>query len=52
MNKIPDVCKKTDYGAKISDTEGKYFTTSNYNKFTSNILDAKIKEKGLVGKYF
>ena len=25
--------------------EKKYFTTSNYNKFTSNTLDAKITHK-------
>ena len=30
--------------------EKKYFTTSNYNKFTKEILDAQIKEKGLLGK--
>ena len=32
--------KKKEYNAKISD---KYFTTSGYNKFTSQILNAKIK---------
>ena len=40
-NKIPDVSglvQKTDYNAKISEAEGKYFTTAGYNKFTSNIL--------------
>ena len=45
-NKIPDVndlVNKKDDDAKISDIEGNYFTTSDYNKFTSNILDAKIK---------
>ena len=26
---------KTDYDAKIPDFESKYFTTSDYNKFTS-----------------
>ena len=26
----------------------KYFTTSDYNKFTNNISDAKIKEKSLL----
>ena len=52
-NKIPDVndlVNKTDDDAKISDIEGKYFTTSDCNKFTSNILDAKIKQKELVSK--
>ena len=43
-NKIPDVSnliKKTDYDAKISDIESKNFTTSDRNKFTNNVLDAK-----------
>ena len=47
-NKIPnfsDLVKKADYDAKISDIEDKYFTTSDYNKFTSNTLDAKITQK-------
>ena len=47
-NKIHDVrnlVQKTDYGAKISDTESKHFTMVNYNKFTSQTLDAKIKQK-------
>ena len=50
-NKMPDVSglvKKTDY--KMSDTEIKYFNTADYNKFTSDILDAKIKQKELVNK--
>ena len=37
--------KKTDYNAKISDNEKNYFTTSDYNKFTKEILAEKIKEK-------
>ena len=46
-NKIPEVSnlvKKTNYGAKISDIETKYFTKLHCNKFTRNILDAKIKK--------
>ena len=39
-----------DYNTKISDTEAKYFTTSDYNKFTRKILETKIKEKRLVDK--
>ena len=35
--------KKTDYNAKMSDIEGKYIVTSDYDKFTSDIFDAKIK---------
>ena len=47
-NKIPnvsDLAKKLDYDAKRSEMESNYFTTSNYNKFTSNTLDAKITKK-------
>ena len=47
-NKIPDVSglvKKTVHNAKISDIEGKYFTTFDYSKFTSDILDATVKQK-------
>ena len=46
--KIPnfsDPIKKADYDVKISEIESKYFTTSDYNKFTSNTLDAKITKK-------
>ena len=52
-NEIPDVSglvKKADYNTKISDNEGKCFTAADYNKFTSYILDAKIKQKELVNK--
>ena len=47
-NKIPDVSKKVkkaDYNAKITDIERKYFITFDYNKYTNDILDAKIKQK-------
>ena len=30
--------------------EAKYFTISDFNKFAGDILDKKIKEKGLVDK--
>ena len=33
------------------DMEGKYLTTSDYNKFTNEILDAKKKNKKLINKY-
>ena len=49
-NKIPDVSglvRKTDYDAKIKDIEGTYFSTVNYNRFASEIFDAKIKQKEL-----
>ena len=53
QKKIPDVSgfvKKADYNTKISDFGKKYLTTFDYNKFAKEILDAKIKEKGLVDK--
>ena len=46
--KIPDVSvleKKTNYNARISDIEKKYLTTSDNNRFTSGILDAKMKNE-------
>ena len=43
--------KKTDYNAKIKYIEGKYFTTADYNNFSSDILGVKIKEKELVNKF-
>ena len=53
-NKIPDISnqlkKKTDYDAKTSDIESKHFTTADYNKFTSQRLDANIRQKELVDK--
>ena len=53
-NKIPAVSilvKKTpDSAAKIFDIKSEYFTKSDYNKFTNEKLDLKIKQKGLVNK--
>ena len=51
-NKKHDVrglIKKTDYNIKISNIEAKYFTTSEYNTFTTQIVETKIKEKRLAG---
>ena len=50
IHDFTDLVKITDYDAKISDIEGKYFTASDYNKFMSDIIDAKIKQKALVKK--
>ena len=47
---ITGLVKKTVYNTKISDIEFQYFITSDYNKFMSNILDTKIKEKKLVNE--
>ena len=40
--------KKTD--SRTSDTEARCFNTSDYNKFTSEIVEKIMKEKGLVYK--
>ena len=42
---LSGLVRKTDYDAKISEIDGKYFTTSSYNKLTGNIVDVKIKLK-------
>ena len=42
--------QKSDYDAKITDIEGEHFTTSDYDTFTGDILDAKIKQKELGNK--
>ena len=47
-NKTPytsDLVKKIDYKSKISGTEANFFGTSDYNKFKSEVLVKKIKEK-------
>ena len=44
---VSDLVKKTDYIAKISETDEKYITTSDYNKFLKEILDARIKQEEL-----
>ena len=52
-NEIPvagGLVKKIDPDVKISEIKGKYFTTSDYNKFTEETIGAKIKEKELVDK--
>ena len=33
-----------NYDVKLSAIESKYFTTSDYNKFMNNVIDAKIKK--------
>ena len=50
MPNISDLVKKANYDAKISEMGNKYFTTSDYDKFTSNTLDAKITQKKLVNE--
>ena len=49
MNHLPDIEFK-HYNAKKQNIKGKYFTIVDFNKFTSDILDGKVKQKELVGK--
>ena len=45
-NKIPNVStlvEEENYADKLKGIESKYFTSSDYNKFKNNVLDAKIK---------
>ena len=44
ISNISNTVRKTDYDAETPDIDGKYFTMSDYNKFTNDILDAKIKK--------
>ena len=47
-NKISNISKlvmKGEYDAKTKNIEGKYFTTADYNRFTSDTLESKIKQK-------
>ena len=43
--------KKNRLWYQILEIEGKYFITSDCNKFTSEIIDTKIKQKELVNKF-
>ena len=36
---------KREYDPKTKNIKGKYFTTADYNRFTSDILESKIKQK-------
>ena len=45
---VAGLAKKIDYDAKIRNTQGKHFTTADYNKFTIDRLDVMLKQKVLV----
>ena len=52
-NKIPndsDLVKKAEYDGKIKHIDSKYFTTSDYSKFTNHTFSAKVENKELVNK--
>ena len=48
---VSSLVQKTDYDAKIKEIERKYFTTANYKKITSEILEIKIKQEKLDNKF-
>ena len=51
-NKIPEVSgliKKIDYDNKISDADGKYFTTSNYENITKETTKETTKLQKILG---
>ena len=41
-NDTSDLVKETDYDAKSKDIEDKYITTSDFNKFSKSIFEAKL----------
>ena len=45
MSNVNNLGKKLDYDQKVKDIKFKYFTTSDYKKFTNQIIDNKIKER-------
>ena len=47
---VSDGGKKANYDTKILEIQRKYSTTSNYNEFTSDTLDARMKQKELGNK--
>ena len=47
---IDALAKKTDYDPKKPRIENEYFTASDYNKSTGEIINEKIKEKELVDR--
>ena len=50
ISDLSGLVKKTDYDAKISEIQLKYFTSPDYNKFMRDMLHAKIKQKELLNK--
>ena len=48
---VSSLVQKTDYDAKIKEIERKYFTTANYKKIASEILEVKIKQEKLDNKF-
>ena len=48
VSKVSDLLKKTDYEAKISNIETKYFTITDYNNIMGEIFYVKMKAKGLL----
>ena len=45
MSNVNNLGKILDYDQKVKDIKSKYFTTSDYKKFTNQIIDNKIKKE-------
>ena len=50
ISSVSSLVKKTNYDVKIKSIEGKYWTTADFIKFTSDIFGVKIKQKELINK--
>ena len=50
ISSVSSLVKKTNYDVKIKSIEGKYLTTVDFIKFTSDIFGVKIKQKELINK--
>ena len=45
ISNVSNLVTKADYVKKTKGNKGKYLTTSDYDKFSNNVLDANIKIK-------
>ena len=50
ISSVSSLVKKTNYDVKIKSIEGKYLTTADFIKLTSDIFGVKIKQKELINK--
>ena len=48
IQNVIGLVKKTKYDVKVSEIYSTYFTRSDYDKFTTDIYNTKIKQKELV----
>lgn len=50
ISEVSNLYKKTNYHAKTSDTESKFYAPSDFDKFTNEINDNMIKQKRVIKK--